>query len=181
MYLIESSCPRIAVRRTASLRSPMSRASTSLMPANKDVDGRNKSGHDEPWCVIAARLRGCAIPARSRGRGEMVDARDLKSLGSNFPCRFKSGRPHQIKDLVSVFSRSSRLSRLAAGSRRPCGRVIPDSSKKPSIAIGSRPRPIKNKRTKSDVGIPTAIKSIMASWKTAVHWSDTNFSVEACG
>jgi hypothetical protein len=25
----------------------MSRASTSLMPANKDVDGRNKSGHDE--------------------------------------------------------------------------------------------------------------------------------------
>src|SRR5271156_3672091 len=29
-----------------------------------------------------------------RGRGEMVDARDLKSLGSNFPCRFKSGRPH---------------------------------------------------------------------------------------
>ena len=29
------------------------------------------------------------------GRGEMVDARDLKSLGSNFPCRFKSGRPHQ--------------------------------------------------------------------------------------
>jgi hypothetical protein len=25
----------------------------------------------------------------------MVDARDLKSLGSNFPCRFKSGRPHQ--------------------------------------------------------------------------------------
>ena len=24
----------------------------------------------------------------------MVDARDLKSLGSNFPCRFKSGRPH---------------------------------------------------------------------------------------
>jgi hypothetical protein len=25
----------------------------------------------------------------------MVDARDLKSLGSNIPCRFKSGRPHQ--------------------------------------------------------------------------------------
>jgi hypothetical protein len=45
--LIASSCPRIAVQRTASLRSPMSRASTSLMPANKDVDGRNKSGHDE--------------------------------------------------------------------------------------------------------------------------------------
>src|SRR5580693_8141576 len=102
--LIASSCPRIAVRRTASLRSPMSRASTSLMPANKDVDGRNKSGHDElsgqPRLfgrVIAVRRRGYAIPARSRGRGEMVDARDLKSLGSNFPCRFKSGRPHQVE------------------------------------------------------------------------------------
>src|SRR5580698_941700 len=35
------------------------------------------------------------IAVRVRGRGEMVDARDLKSLGSNFPCRFKSGRPHQ--------------------------------------------------------------------------------------
>jgi hypothetical protein len=62
---------------------------------NEDVDGRNKPGHDELWRVIDVRLRGCAIPARSRGRGEMVDARDLKSLGSNFPCRFKSGRPHQ--------------------------------------------------------------------------------------
>jgi hypothetical protein len=66
--------------------------------ANKDVDGRNKSGHDELWRVIAARLREYAIPVRSRGRGEMVDARDLKSLGSNFPCRFKSGRPHQLPD-----------------------------------------------------------------------------------
>jgi protein PhnA len=26
---------------------------------------------------------------------ELVDARDLKSLGSQEPCRFKSGRPHQ--------------------------------------------------------------------------------------
>ena len=44
-----ASCPRIAVRRTASLRSPMSRASTSLLGAcqSKDVDGRNDSGHDE--------------------------------------------------------------------------------------------------------------------------------------
>ena len=61
-----------------------------FMLANKDVDGRNKSGHDEQL-----RPRMCYISARSRGRGEMVDARDLKSLGSNFPCRFKSGRPHQ--------------------------------------------------------------------------------------
>jgi hypothetical protein len=54
--------------------------------ANKDVDGRNESGHDElsgrlrPFGrVIDVRFRGCAIPAHSRGRGEMVDARDLKS------------------------------------------------------------------------------------------------------
>jgi hypothetical protein len=48
-YFSESSCPRIAVRRTASLRSPMWRPSTSLIPnRNKDVDGRNKSGHDKP-------------------------------------------------------------------------------------------------------------------------------------
>jgi hypothetical protein len=66
-----------------------------MLRQTKDVNGRNKSGHDELWRVIAARRCGCAIPARSRGRGEMVDARDLKSLGSNFPCRFKSGRPHQ--------------------------------------------------------------------------------------
>jgi hypothetical protein len=46
---------------------------------HEDVDGRNKSGHDELWRAIAARLRGCAIAARSRGRGEMVDARDLKA------------------------------------------------------------------------------------------------------
>jgi hypothetical protein len=30
-------------------------------------------------------------------------ARDLKSLGSNFPCRFKSGRPHhKIDDLAGI-------------------------------------------------------------------------------
>jgi hypothetical protein len=43
------------------------------------------------------------IAVRVRGRGEMVDARDLKSLGSNFPCRFKSGRPHhKFKDLCQT-------------------------------------------------------------------------------
>jgi hypothetical protein len=65
------------------------------MLREEDVDGRNKSGHDELWRVIDVHLCGYAIPVRVRGRGEMVDARDLKSLGSNFPCRFKSGRPHQ--------------------------------------------------------------------------------------
>jgi hypothetical protein len=79
-------------------------------PANKDVDGRNKSGHDELLgqprlfgCAVDVRRRGCAIPPRSRGRGEMVDARDLKSLGSNFPCRFKSGRPHHIVNGVAEY------------------------------------------------------------------------------
>ena len=56
---------------------------------NKDVDGRNKSGHDELADVLYLPAPADVI------RGEMVDARDLKSLGSNFPCRFKSGRPHQ--------------------------------------------------------------------------------------
>jgi hypothetical protein len=33
------------------------------------------------------------------GRGEMVDARDLKSLGEKSLCRFESGRPHQYKPI----------------------------------------------------------------------------------
>src|SRR5689334_3133829 len=37
----------IAVRRTASLRSPMSRASTSFLSC-EDVDGRDRPGHDAP-------------------------------------------------------------------------------------------------------------------------------------
>ena len=41
-----SSCRVVAVRRTASLRSPMCRASTSCFRA--DVDGRDKPGHDGP-------------------------------------------------------------------------------------------------------------------------------------
>jgi hypothetical protein len=38
--------------------------------------------------------RGPLLPC---GRGEMVDARDLKSLGGKPLCRFESGRPHHIK------------------------------------------------------------------------------------
>src|SRR3981081_1011647 len=42
------SWPGIAVRRTASLRSPMSRPSTScLLTIQQDVDARHKAGHDE--------------------------------------------------------------------------------------------------------------------------------------
>jgi hypothetical protein len=45
---MESSCPRIAVRRTASLRSAFVAGIHVLSSKqNKDVDGRNKSGHDE--------------------------------------------------------------------------------------------------------------------------------------
>ena len=38
----------------------------------------------------------CGADARTtaRGRGGMVDARDLKSLGAKALCRFESGRPH---------------------------------------------------------------------------------------
>jgi hypothetical protein len=43
----------------------------------------------------------------------MVDARDLKSLGSNFPCRFKSGRPHQEIKLSAA--RGADELRLASG------------------------------------------------------------------
>jgi hypothetical protein len=41
------SCPGKAVRRTASLPLAYARASTSSFLREKDVDGRNKSGHDE--------------------------------------------------------------------------------------------------------------------------------------
>ena len=56
---------------------------------------------DDPWATVRPTgFLSKSAPRTSvwgplRGRGEMVDARDLKSLGSNFPCRFKSGRPHQ--------------------------------------------------------------------------------------
>src|SRR5215467_8037523 len=59
-----SSCPRIAVRRTACLRTPMSRASTSLQHFNRqDVDGRNKSGHDAAHLVLDFSF---VMPAHSR-------------------------------------------------------------------------------------------------------------------
>src|SRR5580693_1868242 len=46
LLLSNPSCPALAVRRTASLRSPMCRASTSCDSPAKDVDGRDKPGHD---------------------------------------------------------------------------------------------------------------------------------------
>jgi hypothetical protein len=40
-------------------------------------------------------------PARiaKRGRGKMLDARELKSLGAKALCWFDSGRPHQLIDI----------------------------------------------------------------------------------
>src|SRR5713226_2044042 len=37
----------------------------------------------------------------SAGVAELVDARDLKSLGPQGPCRFDSGPPHQIPEGLS--------------------------------------------------------------------------------
>src|SRR5262249_22826335 len=52
LHASQLSCPRIAVRRTACFRTPMSRASTSSRHrSEKDVDGRDKPGHDECWGV----------------------------------------------------------------------------------------------------------------------------------
>src|ERR1700722_9547956 len=59
-WTAQSSCPGIAVRRTASLRSPMSRASTSSRQGIKqDVDGRDKPGHDDECFRVGER---CARP-----------------------------------------------------------------------------------------------------------------------
>ena len=40
------------------------------------------------------------MSASACGRGEMVDARDLKSLGRKLLCRLKSGRPHHHQNVV---------------------------------------------------------------------------------
>jgi len=46
-FYISSSCPGIAVRRTASLPLAYARASTPFfLDHRKDVDGRDKPGHD---------------------------------------------------------------------------------------------------------------------------------------
>ncbi len=43
---VQSSCPDIAVQRTASLPLANARASTPLLATSEDVDGRDKPGHD---------------------------------------------------------------------------------------------------------------------------------------
>ena len=57
-----SSCPGIAVRRMASLRLPMCRASTPYRPRRQNVDGRNKSGHDGSRCFVTLILT--IVPCR---------------------------------------------------------------------------------------------------------------------
>ena len=44
--ILSTSWPGVAVRRTVSLRSPMSRPSTTFLAAKQDVDARDKPGHD---------------------------------------------------------------------------------------------------------------------------------------
>jgi hypothetical protein len=54
LAITHPSCPAIAVRRTASLRAPMCRASTPYLRCEtKDVDGRDKPGHDECLRIFA--------------------------------------------------------------------------------------------------------------------------------
>ena len=53
-----------------------------LPPAKADLAGLPRP---------SARLR----QADDADVAELVDARDLKSLGGRPPCRFESGRPHQ--------------------------------------------------------------------------------------
>ena len=63
--ILSSSWPGIAVRRTASLKTPMSRPSTSSLPATKkDVDARHKAGHDSGEIGFAADLS----PRAGRGK-----------------------------------------------------------------------------------------------------------------
>src|SRR5262245_64921647 len=61
------SCPRIAVRRTASLRSPASRASTPHLRC-QDVDGRDKPGHDDSERVETALYRGDCLDLQQEVR-----------------------------------------------------------------------------------------------------------------
>src|SRR6185295_8050628 len=61
----DSSCPRIAVRRTASLRSAYVAGIHVLLPSKiKDVDGRVKPGHDGG--AIRAKSSSARLPARAR-------------------------------------------------------------------------------------------------------------------
>jgi hypothetical protein len=80
-----ASCPRIAVRRTVSLRWLMSRASTSKVEREKDVDGRDKPGHDG----IMGHIERCA----QRGKDvEFSTTQSRKILGLNAsPCPGRSG------------------------------------------------------------------------------------------
>src|ERR1700684_1187652 len=61
------SYPHIAVRRTASLRSPMLRASTSEL-APKDVNGRDKAGHDAAKYLSSPKRRAHAVEIDAQTR-----------------------------------------------------------------------------------------------------------------
>src|SRR5262249_6934972 len=50
-----------------------------------------------PQARAASESIKCLIPLDQAGMAELVDARDLKSLGAQALCRFDSGCPHQHK------------------------------------------------------------------------------------
>ncbi len=85
-----SSCAGIAVRRTASLRSPMTRASIPAS-AKRKMDGRVKPGHDDCVC------------------GEQPVMRLQNENGRTFV------RPSQIPLRFKFYDRAGRRSRRAAG------------------------------------------------------------------
>src|SRR5690242_4803324 len=83
----------------------------------------------------------CDAHARTaaRGRGEMVDARDLKSLGAKALCRFESGRPHQLPPMeeadVTVFAVAVTG---AAGQVAPHGSEDPNQIRREIADLDSR-------------------------------------------
>src|SRR5262249_23829356 len=69
------SCPRIAIRRTASLRSPMSRASTSFLNAAKQV----VDGYDDLKFKADKKALAPTLHVRQHRRGR--PAIDLQAIG----------------------------------------------------------------------------------------------------
>ena len=74
----------------------------------RPLGGRATPGHGEIWKAKFARRSITLKPAPSArytdlthasGRGGMVDAPDLKSVGAKALCRFKSGRPHHVTEI----------------------------------------------------------------------------------
>jgi hypothetical protein len=82
-----------------------------------------------------------------RGRGEMVDARDLKSLGGKPLCRFESGRPHQrLAVKIGIFDRGSSL---GSETSRSAGRSTGSCIFHKTLVIIPVPQPATNRSCNS--------------------------------